>query len=102
MKKRITRITLSGQEFTIYAEPGEYKVEYEVFEEDDTDGPLIMGYVKWDGCSNWEFPSVELGMFHGCHRSNLTDFGELMAKCWDMTVDLCENADRDVFYENYE
>lgn len=96
------RIKLGGQEFTVYAKVREYNVDYDIFEDDLGYGdvgqkPLISGFVKWDGCSNWHFPSVNDCMFHGCSRSDLTRFGELMAVCWDMTPKLCENADPSFF-----
>ena len=100
MKKTIK---LHRKEYEIKAAPKSHHVDYEIYEENDCCNPhepvkpIISGFVKWDGCSNWDFPSTKDCMFHGCERSDLTDFGELMAICHDMTCELCENADSDLF-----
>lgn len=94
-------IKLHYNEYKIMADVKSHHVDYRIFEENhccnEHEKPLIAGYVKWDGCSNWNFPSTNDCMFHGCERSDLTDFGELMAICRDMTCDLCENADPSLF-----
>jgi len=50
--------------------------------------PYLHGTVKWDGCSNWHFDEQDRVMLHGCQRSDLTRFGEVMAACWDWTAEL--------------
>lgn len=51
----------------------------------------ISGSVKWDGCSNWDF--IELSerktMIHGCSREDLSNIGEVLAACWDLTALHC-------------
>lgn len=41
------------------------------------------GFVKWDGCSNWEFFTEEC-MFHACERKTLVAVGEALARCRDL------------------
>lgn len=55
--------------------------------------PYLHGEVKWDGCSNWHFDEQERGMLHGCRRSDVLRFGEVMALCWDWTAELCPDWD---------
>lgn len=54
---------------------------------------FISGSVKWDGCSNWDMMPEEdrPGYFHGCSREHLTNIGEIMARCWDLTAKHCPN-----------
>lgn len=47
---------------------------------------FIKGYVKWDGCSNWEVDNDDV-MIHGCSRQHLVNVGEIMARCYDMAND---------------
>lgn len=49
------------------------------------------GNVKWDGCSNWHIQESERCCVHGCSREHLTAVGEVMARCWDWTAELCVN-----------
>ena len=49
----------------------------------------LHGTVKWDGCSNWHFDEQDRVMLHGCTRTDLTRIGEVMARCWDWTAELC-------------
>lgn len=50
---------------------------------------FLHGFVKWDGCSNWMFNENERDtMLHGCSRTDLTNLGEVMARCWDWTKEL--------------
>lgn len=51
--------------------------------------PYLHGDVKWDGCSNWEFDEQERVMLHGCSRSDVQRFGDVMAMCWDWTKEIC-------------
>ena len=51
----------------------------------------LHGSVKWDGCSNWYFDEQNRVMLHGCSREDLTNLGEVMAKCWDYVKDNLES-----------
>ncbi len=61
--------------------------------------PLMHGYVKWDGCSNWSFPSTEKCMYHACGRPGLTRLGDVMARCWDWTAQLLPTWDKTLTQE---
>lgn len=50
--------------------------------------PYLHGFVKWDGCSNWVFDQQERVMLHGCCRSNITRFGEVLGRCFDWAAEL--------------
>ena len=105
--------------YLIVGEPGAYEAEFKVYEivsrkEDGTPyfrtgkcGPsetedfskaevFASGFVKWDGCSNWNFDANEGVMMHGCRRTDLLDWGLVLAKCWDMAEDLVDYWNEDV------
>lgn len=58
--------------------------------------PYLHGDVKWDGCSNWHFDQQDRVMLHGCSRGGVHRFGEVMARCWDWTAELCPNWDETI------
>ena len=100
--------------WTVVFDPHSHWVEFEIYEiqgraEDesrlyagadlknaplDEAVPTIKGYVKWDGCSNWQFPLGDSCCFHGCERKDLLSFGFIMAHCWDITKELLPNFDQ--------
>lgn len=53
--------------------------------------PYLDGSVKWDGCSNWTvgYNDTQVYMMHFCSREQLENLGKVMAKCWDLTKELC-------------
>ncbi len=106
--------------YAVIAEPKEYSVDYRVFkilghqqgnapgvfdvpmygndlETRTTDieqaEAFMSGFVKWDGCSNWDFEDNERCMFHGCDEGDLLNFGRVMAECWRLTADLLPTWD---------
>lgn len=48
----------------------------------------VTGFVKWDGCSNWDFKTSEC-MMHFCEREQMVQLGELLGRLYDMTAELC-------------
>ena len=107
--------------FTIVASPHDYWVDFKIYDivEAHDDGksfswprigaehgmdvvtrldwaePYLSGGVKWDGCSNWQFDEQERCMLHACYREGLLRLGEVMARCWDWTAELCPNWSHD-------
>ena len=51
-------------------------------------GIAIKGSVKWDGCSNWDFSSEEMILFHGCNKQTLVNIGLILGEAWDWTKEL--------------
>lgn len=43
--------------------------------------PLITGYVKWDGCSNWNFGD---DMMHFCFKESAVMIGTMLGRCYDI------------------
>jgi hypothetical protein len=98
-------------EFTIVANPKEHRVDYTIYDMaavepvlwpraggidgfDNTNSledaeVYLHGEVKWDGCSNWHFDEQDRVMLHGCSKSNVQRFGDVMALCWEWTAELC-------------
>ncbi len=105
--------------YYVVAEPGEYKVEYKIYEVEGqgkdgdpffhrageashpSSGEVALadaeiyaqGHVKWDGCSNWNIDEQERVMLHFCTKEQILNLGRVMAECWDMTAELCEHWD---------
>lgn len=50
--------------------------------------PFLQGYVKWDGCTNWE--AGQDRMCHACTREQLTRIGTVLGMCHDLGQ-LCPN-----------
>ena len=101
--------------FCVVAEPKELHVDYFIYETEgvESNGAVWFhkkgsthcpdpvetideaevfahGEVKWDGCSNWHFDEQDRCMLHGCSREYLPALGEVLARCWDWTAELCE------------
>lgn len=53
-------------------------------QEPDEGENLIIGVIKWDGCSDVEFTSP----MHGCSRSDMTRIGELFERLFDLAGEL--------------
>jgi hypothetical protein len=54
------------------------------------DDPLVKGYVKWDGCSNWDFP-LEAGVtypLHFCGQQEIRCFGKMLAELYEWAAEL--------------
>lgn len=110
MKPLIKHFTELG--YSIVAKPQRHFVDFAIYSHDGLEGakPLfhkagsgtypdpvehyqnaeitLKGSVKWDGCSNWDFSSTELNMFHGCCKADLTNLGAIMGEAWDWTREL--------------
>lgn len=52
-----------------------------VFSKDDK--PVMAGYVKWDGCSDWDTAN---GSIHFCTRDGAQKLGLAMERCWDLAA----------------
>lgn len=50
---------------------------------------FLSGSVRFDGCSNWYFDEQDTVMIHCCSKEELTNIGMVMARCWDLTAELC-------------
>jgi|688.fasta_scaffold819497_1 hypothetical protein len=101
MAKPLTKQFTSLQ-FVVHATVQEHSVDFVAYDIEGFFGarldapainesePYLHGTVKWDGCSNWYFDEQDRVMLHGCQRSDLTRFGEVMAACWDWASELLE------------
>jgi hypothetical protein len=77
--------------FTVEAKKDTHHVDFTIYEgigyDDD---PLVKGYVKWDGCSNWDFP-LEAGVthpLHFCGRQEIRCFGKMLAELYEWAAEL--------------
>ncbi len=57
-------------------------IGYDIFlvEYDGSKTHLMHGFVKWDGCSNWNFEGA--CMLHACTLEGLNYLSELPKFCW--------------------
>ena len=46
------------------------------------------GCVKFDGCSNWNFPELKHAWLHCCSREELNKVSAVMQACWDTAKEL--------------
>ena len=99
-------------ELHVVATPYEYYVDFDVYRltlYDDGEGtPLkfineniptlditkaerfLTGHIKWNCCSNFLFDDGDY--LHSCTREELTRFGELFNRLFDLTLTLCPNC----------
>jgi hypothetical protein len=98
---------------TVEAVKSEYSVEFKIYtgigyieqyEEDlkmgfdDTgpqydEDPLMVGYIKWDGCSNWDFPLPQgvTHPLHFCSHLEIKAFGNMLASLYEWAAELMPN-----------
>jgi len=60
-----------------------YQGNQEVSDED----PLLIGHIKWDGCSNWHFPHSNYPL-HFCNQSRAKQFGDLLSEMYNWASEL--------------
>jgi hypothetical protein len=114
MKAEATVRYFAELEFAVRIKPGDYSVDYEIFEIVGTtlNGEILFerdgatsrpdavesideaqlyahGSVKWDGCSNWYFDITDDCMLHACGRETLLNLGKILEACWMMTKEFC-------------
>lgn len=65
----------------------------------DSVPPLIQGSVKWDGCSNFNFPEADEGLIHGCKRADLVAIGTILGRIYDQAIRLCPRSDSGILGE---
>lgn len=89
--------------FTIEAKKESHHVDFTIYkgtgylESFDPEGgsnhehnPFIKGYVKWDGCSNWDFPLGE-GITHPLHFCDLKEiksFCDMLSELYKWSAEL--------------
>lgn len=93
-KENLKEFELCGSTFQVIAEPKDHCVEFTIYKEylPPRLDPLITGYVKWDGCSNWDFPSDGCTHpLHFCGKQDSIEFGEFLGKLYDWAAELLPN-----------
>lgn len=56
---------------------------------------FLRGSVKWDGCSNWDFPGLEDVMMHFCSVQDAKNLGILFERIYGIAEELIPNSDFD-------
>lgn len=75
-----------------------YSIQFYVY---DDDWVIIDGFVKWDGCSNWNF-NTENCMLHFCDKDEAAELGKIMALLYEIAHAMMKRH-RDLDWdENYE
>ena len=75
------------------AAPGRWIYGLDSNEDRHATKPQISGHVKWDGCTNFEFPEQDEGSLHQCDRSGLVALGEVLGLIHDEAMAACPNAE---------
>ncbi len=57
---------------------------------------FLRGSIKWDGCSNWEFPDTSNCMLHFCGQNDATSIGRLMTRMYEITAEKMPKFDKDL------
>lgn len=65
---------------------------YETVEEIMNAEKCIHGYVKWDGCSNWDFHTDEV-LMHFCGRRAAMAFGKVLDRMYQIAREKLEAYD---------
>lgn len=65
--------------------PGEYSMDFTFNEEITNNGKpdvsvFVKGYLKWDGCINWE----TIGCNHFCDETHLKELSDMFIKTWEL------------------
>jgi hypothetical protein len=61
----------------------------------DAAEPFLTGFIKWDGCSNWDFHSRDC-MIHFCGRKHATSIGRLMDRLYQIASERMEHYDAEI------
>lgn len=57
---------------------------------------FLRGFIKWDGCSNWNFDCQESCMIHFCGRGDAAGVGKLFDRLYDLAGAHVEQFDREL------
>ena len=70
--------------YTVIAKIKELHVDFLIHEDDEisSNEPKFIGYVKWDGCSNWHF-SGDNYQLHFCSQEEAINFGKLIGEIYE-------------------
>jgi hypothetical protein len=64
---------------------------------DDIDAaqPYLTGYIKWDGCSNWDYEQIDT---HFCGRGDALELGKLMDQLYTIAnTEMAPVGDEELF-----
>lgn len=91
------RATVQGMTESYFAHGYAICCEFELFRKSDIAAraehkvanldnvtPFVVGIIKWDGCSDWDFTPAA----HFCSRGELLELGQIMARLYDLASDL--------------
>lgn len=82
---------LGDADVEVRAERNECSVEFTISKLSHSSHPWITGYVKWDGCSNWDFPQAGKNYTHPLHfysRQSAIEFGQFLGKLYVWAAEL--------------
>lgn len=97
MNELVRKFQLKDTDYEVSAEIHDAHVEFYVFETgasgDANTDYLFSGYVKWDGCSNWDFQSFNKRVgcthpLHFCSKEDAVEFGVFLGQLYDWTAEL--------------
>lgn len=52
--------------------------------------PILTGSIKWDGCSNFQFPD---DCYHWCGRKDAADFGKMIDRLYERAASMIKAWD---------
>ncbi len=91
--------------YTVLAEmPASCVVDYSVYEGSGYTAsldPLFVGSIKWDGCSNWDFPHGHYPL-HFCSKESAISFGKFLGELYDWASELMPESSEYLGLDKYK
>jgi len=75
-------------------------VEFSVHPDNVHQEARFVGYIKWDGCSNWHLHGRNYQL-HFCSQKDSMDFGVLLSKLYDWAAELMPNHKENLGNKKY-
>ena len=75
--------------YAVTAKSKGHFVEFKIWDS-GINGPTLdfLGYIKWDGCSNWDFGPNAHYPLHFCGMTEAGEFGKLIQKLYEWAAEL--------------
>ncbi len=99
----VKKFDLKNTEYNVIAEMHESSVELHVYKQDKV-YHLFSGFIKWDGCSNWDFQSFNERVghthpLHFCEKEDAIEFGIFLGKLYDWAHELIAHNEKSIAIE---
>lgn len=73
--------------YFVVASGEDYFVDFIVYKGEDEGESLFEGSIKWDGCSNWDFPNGHYPL-HFCSKIEALNFYGLFSELYNLAAEM--------------